>query len=73
MLGALTGADGATDKITSFFYQKTRELMVNQAWLGVGKTTKSVDVVRDVLRYVPIYWASEVVSVTCLSAVAGDS
>lgn len=62
MLGALTSAPSSADQIAEFFYKKTREMMVSEAWTGVGKTTKSVDIVRDVLKYVPIYWASEVVS-----------
>ena len=42
MLGAIAGDDGAESKILSFFYQKTRELMVTEAWTGVGTSTKSV-------------------------------
>lgn len=61
MLQALTGAPGSVDQIVQFFYQKTKEMMISEAWTGVGKSTKSVDIVRDVLKYVPIYWASEVV------------
>ena len=64
MLQTLTSAPGSADQITQFFYQKTRELMVSEAWTGVGISTKSVDVVRDVLKYVPIVWASEVVSLS---------
>ena len=42
MLGALTGAPGSADKIAEFFHNKTREMMVSEAWTGVGKATKSV-------------------------------
>lgn len=65
MFDALVGAPGSADKLADFFYQKTRELMVSEAWTGVGSQTKSVDVVRDVLKYVPIFWASDMVSVEC--------
>ena len=62
MLEALTGEPGSADKIAQFFYSKTRELMAREAWSGVVGQTRSVNVVRDVFRYVPIYWASEIVS-----------
>ncbi len=61
MLDALTGAAGSLDKITESFYQKTRELMITESWACVGQTVKNVDIVRDVLKYVPLYWACEVV------------
>ncbi|EKM53767.1 uncharacterized protein PHACADRAFT_260261 [Phanerochaete carnosa HHB-10118-sp] len=63
MLGALAGAPGSVEKIAEFFYRKTREMMVSEAWTGVGRSTKSVDVARDVLKYVPIYWACEVAGI----------
>ena len=61
MLQALTAAPGSADAIAGFFYDKTRELMVSEAWTLVNQTVKSVDVVRDVLKFLPVYWASEVV------------
>lgn len=74
MLNALTGEHGSAEKIANFFFQKTREMMVSEAWTGVGNTTKSVDVVRDVLKYVPIYWASEVVCfMGCYGEFSADS
>lgn len=63
MLNALTGAPGAVGKITDYFYQKTRELMVGESYTCVGGTTRNVDVVRDVLKYVPVYWACEVAGI----------
>ncbi|PSS35388.1 hypothetical protein PHLCEN_2v1661 [Hermanssonia centrifuga] len=63
MLDALTGAAGSLDKITESFYQKTRELMITESWACVGQTVKNVDIVRDVLKYVPLYWACEVAGI----------
>lgn len=62
MIKALTDAPSSADKIAAYFANKTREMMVSESWTGTVKTAKSVDIVRDVLKYVPIFWASEVVS-----------
>ena len=62
MLDALTSAPGAVDHIAAKFYQRTRELMVYESWKGVGISHRYVDIVRDVLKFVPLYWACEVVS-----------
>ena len=62
MINALVGAPGALNKMTSYFSDKTKELILSQSWATVGATTKNVDIVRDVLKFVPIHWASEVVS-----------
>lgn len=51
----------STDKITGFFYEKTRELMQRESYALVQSSTRAVDIVRDVLKYVPIHWASELV------------
>ncbi len=67
MLDALTGAPGELDTIAEAFYTKTRELMVTESWTSTTheKKLKNVDVVRDVLKYVPLYWACEVVRHNC--------
>ncbi|CCL98613.1 uncharacterized protein FIBRA_00615 [Fibroporia radiculosa] len=56
MIGVLSKS---ADEMAEFFYQKTRDLMLLNAYASVGSQTKNVDIVRDVLKYVPIYWASE--------------
>lgn len=73
MLEALVGAPGAVDRITEFFYLKTREMMVSESWGSVKRTTKNVDIVRDVLKYVPLYWACEVAGITLSDVEAEDS
>ena len=57
----LTSTPGSLAHIADLFYQKTRELMVTQSWDCVGKHYRTVDISRDVLKYVPLYWACELV------------
>lgn len=61
MVKALTTAPDFTAKILDYFYMKTRELMTKESWTSVASNTRNVDVARDVLKYVPIYWACEMV------------
>ncbi|KAJ3551142.1 hypothetical protein NM688_g4896 [Phlebia brevispora] len=68
MLNALTGAPGALDRISNVFYEKTKTLMLSQSWPLVGKRTRNVDIARDVLKYVPLYWASEVAGIKLKSS-----
>ncbi len=63
IIGALTGVPGSVDKITEYFFQKTRELITQESNAIVGSTTKTVDLARDVLKFVPIYWAAELVRI----------
>ena len=62
LLSALTGAPDAEASIKSFFYEKTRELIQRESCQGVGTSTHTVDIVRDVLKRVPVYWAADLVS-----------
>ncbi|KAI0923759.1 hypothetical protein AcV5_009223 [Taiwanofungus camphoratus] len=66
-LSALVGAPSSPDNITSFFYRKTRELMLQESYSLVGSPTKNVDIVRDVLKFVPIHWASELAGISLKS------
>lgn len=52
------GAPGEIDQIAHFFYEKTRELIKVKSYTLDDKNTKYVDIVRDVLRYVPLHWAA---------------
>ena len=63
ILTALTDGGASISKITEYFYRKTRELMLQNSYPCVGVTTRNVDIVRDVLKYVPVYWGAELVSV----------
>ena len=62
LLSALTGAPDGESSIKSFFYEKTRELIQRESCQGVGTSTHTVDIVRDVLKRVPVYWAADLVS-----------
>ncbi|TBU30522.1 heme peroxidase [Dichomitus squalens] len=63
LLGALTGAPDAESGIKTFFYEKTRELIQRESCQSVGTSTHTVDLVRDVLKLVPIYWAAELAGI----------
>ena len=52
------GAPGETDQIAHYFYEKTRELIKLKSYSLTDKNTKYVDIVRDVLCYVPLHWAA---------------
>ena len=62
MIRALTGAPDAMTHILDYFYKTTRDMMFKESWTSVASNTRNVDLARDVLRYVPIYWACEMVS-----------
>jgi hypothetical protein len=65
MLGALVNAPVAADNIGEFFHRKTCQLITSNSYTLVGGQTHNIDVVRDVLNHVPLYWAAtEIVSDT---------
>lgn len=55
---ALTDSSESVNKIGKYFYDTTRELIESCNYSLVGKKTYGVDIVRDVLRIVPVYWAA---------------
>ncbi|KAG5638347.1 hypothetical protein H0H81_000480 [Sphagnurus paluster] len=55
---ALGDTPDSINKIGRFFYEKTRELIDARSFSLVGKKTNGVDLVREVLKYVPVYWAA---------------
>lgn len=64
MLDVLVGEKGSEEKIKQFFFDKTRELMERESCTTVAKGIHTVDIVRSVLRVVPIYWACDMVRTT---------
>jgi type III secretory pathway component EscV len=46
------------DQAAHYFYQKTHELIKVKSYSLADKNTKYVDIVRDVLRYVPLHRAA---------------
>lgn len=55
---ALTNSAESTAKIGKFFYDTTRQLIASSSFTLVGKKTHGVDIVRDVLKLVPVHWAA---------------
>ncbi|KAG6889751.1 hypothetical protein C0992_004269 [Termitomyces sp. T32_za158] len=55
---ALADNADSINKIGRFFYDTTRKLIDSNSYKLVGKITHGVDIVRDVLKYVPVYWAA---------------
>lgn len=50
------------DKIGRFFFDTTRKFIDLHSYKLVGNITHGVDLVRDVIKYVPVHWAaSEIV------------
>ena len=52
------GTQDESDQIAHYFYEKTRELIKLKSYSLTDKTIKYVDIVRDVLRYLPVHWAA---------------
>jgi linoleate 10R-lipoxygenase len=58
VLGALLYTPESPNKIGQYFYNKTRELITANSFSLVGGKSRCVDVVRYVLRHVPVHWAA---------------
>jgi linoleate 10R-lipoxygenase len=58
----LTGEPDQSEKIAQYFYERIRNLIMSKSFTLTDKGVKMLDIVRDVLRYVPLHWtATEVV------------
>ncbi|KAJ7247649.1 heme peroxidase [Mycena haematopus] len=51
------------DKIGTYFRDTTRKLINSQSFTLVGGKTCVADIVRDVLKVVPVYWAAEIAGI----------
>jgi linoleate 10R-lipoxygenase len=60
-IAALAKDSAAIDKIGEYFFDQTRKLLLSNSFSLVGKSTKVVDIVRDVLKVVPVMWTAELV------------
>jgi hypothetical protein len=55
----LQASPDEAEKIAYYFYERTRKLIISKSYtLTSDKEVKYVDIVRDVLRYVPLYWTA---------------
>ncbi len=61
MLDVLVGGEGGESAIRRFFFEKTRELILRESYTAVASPVRSVDIVRDVFKAVPIHWVCELV------------
>ena len=46
------------ERIAQYFYARTRKLIISKSFTVSDKGIKIVDIVRDVLRYIPLYWVA---------------
>ncbi|KAI9464255.1 heme peroxidase [Boletus coccyginus] len=57
-ISALAPTPEAIEKIGQYFYKKTAELISGASYSLINTNTKSVNIVADVLKLVPVYWAA---------------
>ena len=57
-----------SEKIAQYFQEKTRKLMVSKSFTVSNKGINMVDIVRDVLRFMPLHWAAT--EVVCTSDIS---
>ena len=57
MLAVLNSTD-LVEQIGKFFYDTTKKFIVSESYTLVGGKISGVDLVRQVLRVVPIYWVA---------------
>ena len=68
-ISALAPSPEAVEKIGQYFYKKTAELISAASCPLINTNTNSVNIVRDVLQLVPVYWAaSEIVRMFSLES-----
>ncbi|KAH8993660.1 cytochrome P450 [Lactarius deliciosus] len=58
VLRVLRSSPEQADQIAQYFYEKTRELINIKSYSLNDKNVKYVDIVCDVLRYMPLHWAA---------------
>ncbi|KAI0059735.1 linoleate diol synthase [Artomyces pyxidatus] len=58
VLGLLLDTSGGADRISQYFYEKTRALIASKSYTLTNKKIRNIDIVKDVLRCVPLHWAA---------------
>jgi linoleate 10R-lipoxygenase len=58
ILRALQTSPDQAEKIAQHFYETTRKLIISKSFTVSDKGVKVVDIVRDVLRYLPLHWTA---------------
>ncbi|KAG1767154.1 heme peroxidase [Suillus placidus] len=57
-ISALAPSPEAISAIGKYFNDKTKELIELHSFSLIGKNTRAVNIVRDVLKFVPLHWAA---------------
>ncbi|KAH9940835.1 heme peroxidase [Epithele typhae] len=68
LIDVLIGSPMFESTVKHFFLNKTRELMQLESCRSIGTSTHTVDIVRDVLRVVPIYWVADMAGIKLKSS-----
>ena len=58
ILRILQTSPDQADKVAHHFYERTRKLVVSKSYILSDKRVRFVDIISDVLRYVPLYWTA---------------
>lgn len=65
VLRVLQTSPDQADKIAQYFYERTRRMIISKSYSLTDQGVKYVDIVSEVLRYVPLYWtATELAGLT---------
>lgn len=65
VLRVLQAEPDRTDKIALYFYERTRKLIVSKSYTLSDTRVRFVEIIRDVLRYVPLHWTATELVRTC--------
>lgn len=57
-MSAALNSPGLVEQIGQYFYESTRKLIAANSYTLVGDPISGVDLVRQVLRVVPIHWVA---------------
>lgn len=57
-ISALAPSPEAISAIGTYFHNKTKELIEQHSFSLIGQKTRGVNIVRDVLKFVPLHWAA---------------
>lgn len=63
VINALNASPESLEKFGQWFYDNTHRLITEHSYTLVGGKTHGIDLVREVLKPLPVYWvATEIVS-----------
>ncbi|KAJ4469566.1 linoleate diol synthase [Lentinula aciculospora] len=72
VLGALAGTPESSAELTKFFFEKTQELIKSNSFNLSGSKTRSVNLVRDVLRTAPMHWIADLSGIKIKTSPSDD-